>query len=115
MERRDAKGMIVHMRSDVVFEPASTEVVTRRPYQGHDGIRAWLADIARDWEEFEVTLTELRSNPPYHVTMCRVYARTGGYVTDSPIGVTWRVEDGLITWGKSFRDRAAALRAAGLD
>ena len=45
----------------------------------------------------------------------RVYARAGGAIADGPAAFVFELRDGLIAWGKTFRDRAEALRFAGLE
>jgi ketosteroid isomerase-like protein len=97
-----------------VWEPASTELAERTPYRGHDGLRAYVADLDRDWEEFEITVGDLREHGPFVVAHCRAYARAGGFVADSPLAIVWEVRDGLGVWGKAYRDRAEALRVAGI-
>ena len=111
---RDADALVAVMAEDVIFEPASTEVAIRAPYRGREGMREYLAEVARDWEQFDVTVAETREAPPYVVALGRVYARTGGFVADNPIAFVWEVRDGAVVWGRTFTDRAAALRFAGL-
>jgi ketosteroid isomerase-like protein len=103
------------LAEDVVFEPASTEVSIRSPYHGHEGMRAYLAEVERDWEQFDIGIVEVREAPPYVVALGRIYARSGGFVADNPIAFVWQVDDGLVTWGRTFTDRAAALRFAAVD
>ncbi len=114
MTSRDAEAAVALTHPDVVWEPAATEVAQRAPYHGHAGIREHLADLRRDWEEFEITISELRERAPYVVALCRVYARAGGFVADSPAALVWEVRDGRAAWGKTFRDRDEALRVAGI-
>jgi ketosteroid isomerase-like protein len=112
---RDAEALVALLAEDSVFEPASTEVAIRSPYHGREGMRAYLAEVERDWEQFDVSIAELREAPPYVIALGRVYARSGGFVADNPIAFVWEVRDGLIVWGRTFTDRAAALRFAGVS
>ena len=77
-------------------------------------MRAYLAEVERDWEQFDIAVAELREAWPYVVALGRVYARSGGFVADNPIAFVWEVRQGLITWGRTFTDRAEALDFAGL-
>jgi len=113
-QRRDADAMAALVTGDALFEPASAGDVTRAPYHGPEGVRAWLADSARDWDEFTLTVNEVREAGDLVVVLARIYARRGGQVIDSPVGVVHRVRDGRVSWAKTFVDRADALRAAGL-
>ena len=100
---------------EIVFEPASTDVAERRPYHGHDGLRAYVADLERDWDRFHVSVSDVRAGPGHVVAIGRVYARSRGYIADGPAAFVFRLHDGLVTWAKTYRDRAEALRAAGVE
>jgi ketosteroid isomerase-like protein len=111
---RDADALVALLADDVVFEPASTEVAIRGPFRGHDGMREYLAEVGRDWEQFDISIAETREAPPYVVALGRVYARSGGFVADNPIAFVWEVRGEAAVWGRTFTDRTAALRFAGL-
>ncbi len=111
---RDADALPALTTPDVVFEPASTEVAERQPYRGHEGLRAYCADLARDWDQFEVSIHEVRRAPRHIVVLGRVYARSGGFVADGPAAFVFELDGDLVRWGRTFRDRAEALRFAGL-
>ena len=97
-----------------MFEPASTEVAIRAPFRGHAGMRQYLAEVERDWEQFDVAISETREASPYVIALGRVYARSGGFVADNPIAFVWEMRGDAIVWGRTFTDRAAALRFVGL-
>ena len=98
----------------MVFEPASTEAAARQPYHGHDGLRAYLRDLDRDWDEFDISVREVRAGGNHLVALARVYARAGGAIADGPAAFVFALRDGRISWGKTYTDRTAALRLAGL-
>ena len=106
--------LVALVSDEVVFEPASTEVAIRAPFRGREGMREYLAEVARDWEQFDISIAETREAPPYVVALGRVYARSAGFVADNPIAFVWEVRESAIVWGRTFTDRAAALRFAGL-
>jgi ketosteroid isomerase-like protein len=112
-DRRDVHAALALFAPDVRFEPASTEVAERRPYNGHAGIRDYFHDLERTWDRLEVTLNELRRIPPHVLAFGRIYAAAGGYVTDDPASFLLRVVGERVVWGKVFRSRAEALEAAG--
>jgi ketosteroid isomerase-like protein len=99
------------------FMPATARMAGRgaQPYRGHDGLRTYLADVARVWQE-------LRSEPDEFievgddVVVCtgRVYAWGVGRVIDAPAGWLWRLRDGRLVEGRIFENRREALAAAGL-
>jgi ketosteroid isomerase-like protein len=98
-----------------VLEPASTPVSERRPYHGHEGVHAYFADLDQTWEEFEIDITEIREGPSALVGLCRIYARAGGFVADSPAAILVRLRGERVVGVKTYVDRAEALRAAGLQ
>jgi len=87
----------------------------RRPYRGHDGLRQYLADLNHDWDEFDISVSEVRDGDRYAVALGRVYARAGGAIADGPAAFVFELREGLVCWGKTYRDRAEALRRAGLE
>ena len=115
--RRDAAGLIELADPDIVFTPPTQRLAGRdEPYRGHEGLRTYLADVSRVWQE-------LRSEPDEYVelddrVLCtgRVYAWGVGRVIDAPVGWVWRFgPDGKAVYGRVYESRADALAAAGLD
>ena len=102
------------MTPDVVYEPLSTEIAKREPFHGHDGLRAYLTDLRRDWDEFDISVSEVRVGEDVVVALGRVYARVGGAIADGPAGFVFHMRDERVCWGKTFRDRSEALRHAGM-
>ena len=115
LAERDAETLEALTTPDVVFEPASTEVAERAPYRGHEGLRTYLADLESTWDEFDVSVTEVRVGERYAVALGRVYARAGGAIADGPAAFVLEVRDERVAWARTFRDRAEALRFAGLE
>ena len=116
-EHRDADAVVALCTPDVVFEPVTARVAGGgEPYRGHDGMRAYLEDVARVWQE-------LRPSPDaYHegrdgivVATGRVYAWGAGRVVDSPAGWLFRLRDGRMVYGRIFETSSGALDAAGLS
>ena len=115
MAARDAEALVALSHPEIFVEPASTEIAERAPYHGHDGLRAYVADLQEDWDEFDISISEVREGPRHIVALGRVYARSGGAIADGPAAFVVEVRDGLVVWWKTFRDRAAGLRHAGLE
>jgi uncharacterized protein len=113
--RRDVPALLALADPEIVFLPATARVAGREGgYRGHDGLREYLADVARTWQE-------LRSDPDEYIELddlvvCtgRVYAWGVGRVIDAPAGWLWRLRDGRLVEGRVFDSRRAALAAAGL-
>ena len=114
--RRDIPALLALCDPDVLFRPPTGRLAGREePYRGHEGMRTYIADVARLWEE-------LRSEPDEYVELedgrvvCigRVYAWGVGRVIDAPAGWVWRLRDGLVVEGQVYVTRRAAFEAAGL-
>jgi ketosteroid isomerase-like protein len=113
--RRDLQALIALSDPEIVFQPQTGRLAGRdEPYRGHEGLRAYLADVAQVWQE-------LRSEPDEYVELddrvvCtgRVYAWGIGRVIDAPAGWVWRLRDGLVVEGRVYETRRGAYEAAGL-
>jgi ketosteroid isomerase-like protein len=113
---RDADAVVALCAPDVVFEPVTARVAAGgEPYRGHDGMRAYLADVARVWQELRPSPDEYRENDGGIVVATgRVYAWGAGRVIDSPAGWLFRLRDGRIAYGRIFETVSGALEAAGM-
>lgn len=114
--QRDAEALLSVAHPDIVFSPPTRRLARGEgAYYGHDGLRAYLADVARLWQE-------LRSEPDEFIeigddqVLCtgRVYAWGVGRVVDTPAGWLWRLRDGRVIEGRVFETRRAAYEAVGL-
>ena len=83
-------------------------------YRGVDGLRDYLADVARVWEELRAEPRDFREQGEVVVVTGRVYAWGLGRVVDTPAGWFWRVRDGRIVEGRVFDNEQDALVAGGL-
>jgi hypothetical protein len=57
----------------------------------------------------------VRERAPFAVALCRIYARAGGFVADSPAAILVELSADRAVHVKTYLDRAEALRAAGLQ
>jgi ketosteroid isomerase-like protein len=112
--RRDGDAMVQLMSPDVLFEPAPTPLRPHRTYVGHEGMRGYLVDLASTWDRLEVTVMEYRDAGDYVLAFGRIYAAGHGSVQDDPATFVWRLEEGVVVWGKVFRNREEALESVGL-
>jgi ketosteroid isomerase-like protein len=116
-EHRDPAALIAICRPDMVFQPVTAQIAAGGvPYRGHEGMRSYLADVARVWQELRPAPDAwYERDGGVVVATGRVYAWGAGRVVDSPAGWLWRVEDGLLAYGRIFETAAAALAAAGIE
>jgi ketosteroid isomerase-like protein len=115
-EERDAEAVIALCAADIVFEPVTARVAAGgEPYRGHDGMRAYLADVARVWQELRPAPDEFREGDGGIVVATgRIYAWGAGRVVDSPAGWLWRIQGGQLAYGRIFETAGGALEAAGM-
>jgi ketosteroid isomerase-like protein len=113
--RRDADAMVELIDPDMLFEPAPTPARPYRTYVGHAGMRQYLKDLDDTWARLDVTVLEYRHAGSYVLVFGRIYAASRGSVADDPATFVWRLEDGLVVWGKVFRNREEALETVGIS
>jgi anti-sigma regulatory factor (Ser/Thr protein kinase) len=110
---RDVARTIELVDRGVMWEPLSTPVERRTPYLGIGGLRRWLRDLDETWDEFDVTMEELRAHGYYVVAVGRIRARHQSFVMDDPAGVAFKLRDAKVVWAKVYRSEEEALAAAG--
>ena len=115
-EQRDPDLLADLVRPDIVFEPVTAQIAAGgKPYRGIDGIRRYLEDVARTWQELRPAPdTFYERDGGIVVATGRVYAWGAGRVVDAPAGWLWRVQGGKLAYGRVFETAAAALAAAGI-
>jgi len=113
--RRDGEAMVEVLDEDFLFEPAPTPAREYRTYVGHSGMRQYLNDIGETWERLDLTIQEYRHAGDYVLVFGRIYTARQGSVADDPATFVWRLEDGLVVWGKVFRNRDEALETVGIS
>ncbi len=114
--RRDLTALLALADPAIEFSPATARVAGRdEPYRGHDGLRTYLADVARVWQELRSEPQEFVEVDDVVVCTGRVYAWGVGRVIDAPAGWVWRLRDGRLVEGRVYDTRREALAAAGLQ
>src|SRR4051794_37657804 len=74
------------------------------PYRGHEGMREYLTDVERLWEELELHADDFRAVPGSVIVMGHVTGRRQGLAVRRSSVWTWRVKAG----------RARSVKAADL-
>jgi ketosteroid isomerase-like protein len=115
-ENRDVEGFVALCAPDMVFEPVTARMVGGGdPYRGHEGLRVYLSDVGRVWQELRLSPDAFREGDDGVVVATgRVYAWGAGRVIDSPAGWLFRLRDGKIAYGRVFETAGEALEAAGM-
>ena len=95
---RDVPRMLSHCRADIVLRSVMTSRLADRtaPYRGHDGIGAYLSDVAAVWDELTVTPFAIRQAQGSVIGFGRVDGRRpGGRMLASLLWIV-RLEGDLI-------------------
>ena len=86
----------------------------QEPYRGHEGLEAYLDDVARVWDELELHPAEFHPLDSERVLVLgRVLARRGSALHDSPSAWVWTVREGLVVAVEVYGDAEAALELLG--
>ncbi len=102
--RRDVEKMLDYLAPDCeLFLEGTARVAGREgPYRGHDGMRAYFADVERLWDELVLHAEDYRAVPGSVIVIGSVTGRREGLEVRRASVWTWRVRDG----------RAVSVRAA---
>jgi ketosteroid isomerase-like protein len=95
---RDAEGLVALSDPDGDLFPYAIDERRAGGYHGHEGIRQYVADVDRVFEDFGVDIVEVEE-----VSEDTVYARgrirgrtRDGVVVDTPAAWLWMVRDGRL-------------------
>jgi ketosteroid isomerase-like protein len=106
-----------YLDPEIEFVPI-TSFLDGASYHGVDEVRAWIADLRRDWETYELIWDDIRQVGDDRVLALgswRARGRRGGVET-SFHNAAWLIQfrDQKQLRLQTFTDRARALEAAGL-
>ena len=98
-ERRDLDAMLAAFSDDALlhFEGTARLAGRTEPYVGHDGLREYLADVDRLWEELVLHATDYRAVPGSVIVMGHITGRRQGLEVRRSSVWTWKVKDGRAT------------------
>jgi ketosteroid isomerase-like protein len=116
--RREESCIVELCDEEMEFFPVVTaEALGRRaPYSGSGGLHDYLADVAKVWEELQITPGAVEQRGDCLLVRGRVYARSRELgIRDLPVAWIWEVRDGRFIRGEVFPDpdQAVARFAAG--
>ncbi|HEY8083794.1 MAG TPA: SpoIIE family protein phosphatase [Solirubrobacterales bacterium] len=105
--RRDSDGIAAVCDEKMEFFPIVTaEAVGRaEPYVGPTGLRDYLSDAAKVWEELLITPSQIEQRGDRLLVRGRVYARSRELgIRDMPVAWIWEVRHGGFVRGEVFPD-----------
>jgi PAS domain S-box-containing protein len=87
----------------VVRVPGTSKQAGRdEPYRGHDGIRTYLADAARVWDELQFKPTAFHQTGGSVIVFGHVVSTTAESTQTVDVLWVWRLRDGLVTSVEAF-------------
>jgi ketosteroid isomerase-like protein len=109
--RRDEAEIVKLCSPRMEFFAVTAEEVGRvAPYVGPDGLRDYLTDVERVWEELLITPGRVERRGDRLLVVGRVYVRNRELgIRDMPVAWIWGVQDGLFVRGEVFADPEAAI------
>jgi ketosteroid isomerase-like protein len=110
---QDEPGMMALVHPDIVVTQIPEQVDTR-PYRGHDGLRAVMADWVGTWEDYTIDLLETREVG--HGVVSAVHqsgrGKGSGIAMEADTWFAWHVKDGQIIRWQMFSTEHQARAAA---
>ncbi len=92
------------------FAITGEEVGRETPYVGPEGLRDYLADVERFWEELLITPGSVETRDGRLLVFGRVYVRNRELgIRDMPVAWVWKVENDLFVRGEVFANPADAV------
>jgi ketosteroid isomerase-like protein len=112
--RRDVEAVVALAHPDVKILPVTAHIARGgRAYEGRAGIREYMADASRLWEELELVPIQYEAVVNAVVAIGEVRARGAGGELRQPAVWTWKLREGLIVDGRVHSDVKAAREALG--
>jgi ketosteroid isomerase-like protein len=110
----DVETMIAIAHPDIEATPTLGLLYEHSVYRGHEGIREWCAEVARDWQRFDPRVLEVVERDGIVTAFIRLTAWRDGRELDARIAVEHAFGDGrmIVLHG---RDWFEAREELGLD
>ncbi len=107
---RDIDAILNACHPDVVLRPhhETSELTGREaPYRGHDGIRAYMHDVAEVWKTLKLTPTAFRAAEQSVILFGHAESNAGAGPKTHDVLCVWRLRDGLIASVEVFQSLPA--------
>lgn len=111
LNRRSVDEMLSVCHPELEVALVTGELAGRsEPYRGHAGLRRYMADVERIWDELLVTPHRMAERDEDLLVWGRVYARSKTLgMRDLPVVWLWNERDSLLWRGSLVQDPARAL------
>jgi ketosteroid isomerase-like protein len=109
--QRDTDSIVALCSPSMEFRAVTGEEVGREaPYSGREGLREYLTDVERIWEELLITPNTVDRRGERLLVCGRVYVRSRELgIRDMPAAWIWQVREGLFVRGDVFADPTRAI------
>lgn len=109
--QRDTDSIVALCSPSMEFRAVTGEETGREaPYTGREGLREYLADVERIWEELLITPSTVDRRGERLLVCGRVYVRSRELgIRDMPAAWIWQVRGGLFVRGDVFADPTRAI------
>ena len=90
--------------------------MTGNEFQGHDAVLHWMAEIDEQFEDWELTIDEIRNAPADRLLVLgsvHFRGRASGVEFDQPMGWLYEFDSGRVTVLRNIVGHDAAIEAAG--
>jgi len=116
LNKGDVEALLAECDPDFRLD-MSDRVLNPDVYEGHEGIRRFLADVHEAWETFTWEPEELVASGDLVLSLIRSTGRGrgSGLELDRRAAMLWTVPAERAVSVRFFRDRAVAREAAGLE
>jgi ketosteroid isomerase-like protein len=112
----DRSAPLERFDPDVEIHTVISDAFQGEPFRGHDGARAWLANLDENFETWRVEPDEYHEHGDTLVVLGNVHARGrgSGIEFDQPIAWVAKFRDGMLVRLRTYVSREEALAAGGI-
>jgi ketosteroid isomerase-like protein len=113
----DRGFLAAQMHPDAEIHSRFSMALGEEPYRGPDGVRAWMEELDRSFDQFFITHDDVRDLGDRVLALGHVQlrARESGLAMQQPMGWIDEVRDGKLSRLLFFTSHAEALAAAGVE
>jgi ketosteroid isomerase-like protein len=113
--RRDVEASLELMHPEIRLWAVTARATGDGPYVGHEGIRRYMQDVERLWQELELRPIGFEEVADTVVVLGEVHARGAAGKLRQPTIWTLKLRDRLVIQCRVDSDTRAARRALGIE